>query len=122
MRSALTKMAFSVISLGIAFVIKAVALYLVLNYQGFAKMETQTLVILAAFSTLLSFIMPAGVFDITGMIVRGMLFAIILMLLMGTDAAESLMVTFMIAVISAIMIATLTFVGLAHGVPILSVP
>ncbi|MCD6522951.1 MAG: hypothetical protein J7K68_04330 [Candidatus Diapherotrites archaeon] len=101
-------MSFTLISFITSILIRLAALYIALNRAGFWRIDKASLVILSVFSALLGFIMPAGgIFDITGMVFRFMLFSVIVMIFMKMDFVDATGTVVVAAIIESIMITAL---------------
>ena len=101
-------MGFTLISMAVAIAIRIPSLYVALSQQGYDRLEIPKLFMLALFSALLGFIMPAtGLLDIGGVLFRVMLFAVIIMVLMKLEFFDALTVVIIAAIIESIIILAL---------------
>lgn len=102
-------MAFGLIQMGVAILIRLPALYVAISREGYYKMDKTTLIMLAVFSALLGFFMPAGgLLDIGGALFRIVLFAIIIMVLLRTEFFEALGIVLVAAIIESLIILALS--------------
>ena len=119
-------MTLSMITLGAAFFIRIVALYLVILKEGYWNFNRKFLLLfLAAFSTFLALIMPATGFDVIGIIFRVALFAVILMTLLGINYFECIWMVVEAAIIETIIVLALMITPLAfvvNGLSLLVIP
>jgi len=118
-------MAFTLLSLAMAFLIRVPALYVALTRVGYFRISKSTLILVALFSTFLGVIMPAGFLDIVGVLFRVVLLSIILMILLRGELMDSLKSVAVAAFLESIMILALSlspFSFLVAGLGVLSVP
>ena len=110
----------------IAFLIRFIGLYTAFARAGYYRIDKGGLVVLALFSTLLGFIMPAGgFFDIFGVIFRIALFAIIIMIFAKTEFMEGIGITITAAIVESLIIIVLMitpFSWIVAGMGPLTVP
>jgi len=119
-------MAFGLVQMAVAVGLRIPAIYIALSRESGWKISPVMVVMLALFSAMLGFFMPAGgILDIGGALFRICLFAIIIMILLKMDFMEALGVVVVAAIIESLIILALTispFSWLVAGMSPLTIP
>ncbi|MCK4327325.1 MAG: hypothetical protein KAW41_02500 [Candidatus Diapherotrites archaeon] len=102
-------MAMGLVQMAVAVGIRLPALYIAISRQGYPNLSTGLIIMLAVFSALLGFFMPAGgILDIGGALFRIVLFAVIIMILFRAEFMEALGVVIVAAIIESLIILALS--------------
>ena len=104
-----------VLAMVVAIIVRLPALYLTLTGMRY-RVESGTLLVLALFSALLGFVMPAVGFDIAGMVFRVALFTVIVMIMTRANILNSLIIVLIAAVVESFTILLLSLTPLSFVV------
>ncbi len=119
-------MAMGLPQMALAVGIRIPALYVAVSRASGWRVSPPLIVMLAVFSALLGFFMPAtGILDIGGMLFRVFLFAIIIMVLMRMEFLEALGIVIFAAIIESIIILAISISPvswLVAGMNVLTIP